>query len=92
MPKCDPCLAAEVKEALRKILKDGDDIKVLDSVPDCPEGVMLNLCVKEKRKRSEYQSFVSDCMREKDIHSRDEAKEGIKFCAAEWQKKKVGEI
>lgn len=87
---CIPCFSATVREAVLEALTDEKDIELVKRVPECPEGVELNLCLKDKsdKPRTAYQEFVSSCMKEKGVHSREEAQEGIKDCAREWRERK----
>lgn len=70
------CLIPEVREAFRKELKNPDNIAMLEHIPDC----------KQKRTKSEYQLFVSECLKEVKVHGKD----AIIECASRWRKQKNG--
>ena len=86
MPRCRPCLGADVKEA---ILKEVPGLKeILGKVADCPDRREITLCGRGKRQPSAYQEFVGQCMKGKGIKSFAEAPQAIRSCAAEWRERK----
>ena len=91
--KCTPCLGTDLKELLAT-LGDPEIDKILDKVPDCPTPTGLQLCgiTKGKRPRSEYQEFISTCMKERAPNGMTfgEAPQHMKTCAAAWRKHKEG--
>jgi hypothetical protein len=91
MPKCEPCLSFEIKEAIRSKIKDPKIIAEIDAIPDCILGTNVELCLSgvKKRGRSKYQQFISECMKARNIHSKEGAANGMKECAAEWRKIKA---
>jgi len=90
--KCKPCLGKDLKDLLAT-LQDPEIDKVLAKVPDCPTPTGIQLCgiMKGKRARSEYQEFISVCMKEKapDGMTFGEAPGHMKQCAAEWRSRKI---
>ena len=90
--KCIPCLGADIKEAIRQ-LNDRSLDDALDKVPDCPDAMEMQLCIiKKGTKRSEYQQFVSDCLKTKPIKGKPfgEASKYLKEWAAAWRQQKGG--
>ena len=88
--KCTPCLGTDLKELLAT-LGDPEIDKILDKVPDCPTPRDIVLCgVKKSTNRSAYTVFISDCLREQQIKSFNEAPQAMRRCAEQWrdQKKK----
>jgi hypothetical protein len=85
MPKCQPCLSDEIKEIIRDNTHDTDINKLLDTVPTCPVGTIMELCLKKKRTTSAYQQFVSECMKKKNIKGFGNAPIAMKECALEWK-------
>lgn len=67
------CILPDIRDIFRKELKTRAALEALDAIPDCKE--------KSKRGRSEYQQFVSGCLKRVKLHG----KEGIVRCAAEWR-------
>lgn len=86
--KCTICMSPEIKEKLREEIKDPHVLDQLDRVPDCPNGIIVELCISKKRAPSKYQIFVSECMKGKHIKGREEAPQAMKECAIEWRKVK----
>lgn len=87
--KCIPCLGADLKDAIRQ-LNDRALDDALDKVPDCPDAMEIQFCVKPPRAKSEYQVFVSQCMKSKPIKGKPfgEASKYMKECAVEWKRRK----
>jgi hypothetical protein len=87
--KCEPCMSAGMKEAVRKYTDDKTAVKQIDRLPDCPPGQELNICEcqggKVKREPSEYNKFVGTCMKGKNIHGFGEAAPAMKDCARQWR-------
>jgi hypothetical protein len=79
MAKCTPCLSQKVKTAINKSLNDRDIENLLNTIPDCIDGVEIELCVKGKRPLSKYQMHMSKCLL---------GGGSIKTCAVDWKKKK----
>ena len=90
--KCTPCLGKDLKDLLAT-LEDPEIDKILAKVPDCPTPAGIQLCgiTKGKRPRSEYQDFISTCMKEKAPNGMafGEAPQYMKQCAAEWRSRKA---
>jgi len=88
-PKCVPCLGKDLKEALRQLGEQALDVEV-DKIEDCPDPLEIQMCVKPKRARSEYQLFIGNCMKSKPIKGKPfgEASKYMKECAAEWRNRK----
>ncbi len=86
MVKCIPCLSDRTKEVL---MSEYPHLH-LESVPSCRGNKELDMCVgivnKEKKGRSEYQQFVSECMKNKHIKGFGQAPLAMKECAGEWRK------
>jgi len=90
MPKrCTPCLGNIVKEVLIEEL--GDRIPnlalALQEVSDCSDTLGIDLCTTghKPRKRSQYQEYISTCMKAKHIKGFGNAAPAMKECAAEWK-------
>jgi len=80
--ECIPCFSQGIKTALKDIV-DPEYHQMIEQVPTCPAGHVLNLCPvnltaagakstrgnKEKstRPRSAYQEFISQCLQTKPI-------------------------
>ena len=76
MPKkCTPCLEAGFKEALLREIQDTALRAALEQLPVC--GL---------RKKSEYQVFVSGCLKAKHLKGFDPG--ALKDCAAQWRERK----
>lgn len=89
--KCKPCLGRDIKELLRT-LDDAEINKIVDQLADCALPNAMELCAATKGKRAptEYQQFISVCMKSKapDGMSFGEAPKYMKQCAAEWKEHK----
>ena len=87
--KCIPCLGVDIKEAIHQ-LEDRALDDALDKVPDCPDSMEIQLCVKPARAKSKDQVFIGNCMRSKPIKGKPfgEASKYMKECAVEWRKRK----
>ena len=90
---CIPCLHPDVKDILRAAL-DEDVHEMVDGFADCPVGTLIDSCYiersqeKAKKPRTEYQEFVSVCMKGKNIKGFGEAPKAMKECAADWRRQK----
>lgn len=86
MPRCKPCLGADVKKA---ILEEIPGLKeLLGKVADCEDPEGLEICGRTGRARSAYQSWVSECMRGKKIKGFGEAPAAMRDCARQWRERK----
>jgi len=89
--KCTPCVGKDVKGLLRT-LNDAELNKLLDTIADCPRPADLVLCGVKRSKgtRTEYQEFISTCIKSKAPNgmSFGEAPQYMKQCAAEWRQRK----
>ena len=92
--KCQTCLGKSVKDAILEKIPDLRED--LDRIPDCPDRGALVICKSvsggrsrrsggEKRPPSPYNLFVSKCMKEGNIHGREEAAARMKVCGAQWR-------
>lgn len=87
--RCVPCLAENLKKVLLANIKDEAAEEQIKALPDCSTGILLDFCLgKTKRRPSEYQLFVSQCMKSKNIHKFGEAAQAMKGCAEEWRRQK----
>ena len=92
---CIPCLSEEVKDAIRQGTSDDAILQLLNGIATCGGGVHFRFCEGgagrrqgSRRGRSEYQSFVSECMKGKGVKSFGEAPQAMKECAAAWRSKR----
>ena len=85
MPKCQPCLSDELREIIRDNIHDPGIDELLATVPTCPIGTVMELCLKKKRAPSAYQQFISECMKKKNIKGFGNAPAAMKECALEWK-------
>ena len=87
--KCMQCLGIEVKDAIRE-LRDIALDEALEKIPDCPDPLGIQMCVKPLRAKSEYQIFIGECLRTKPIKGKPfgEAAKYMKECAVEWRRRK----
>ena len=89
--KCIPCLGKTIKQIILEKVPDLEE--TLSGIPDCPDraGVIFCRPVRsargqrsgEKRAPTEYNKFVSTCMKAGNIHGREEAAARMKVCGAE---------
>ena len=88
MPKCVPCISSKLRVLMIRF--DPKLESLLKAVADCPKGQDLNLCGKEKRVSSEYQRFISDCMKTKPIKGKPfgVASGYMKECAGAWRERR----
>lgn len=88
MPKtCTPCLNPEVKKFLRTNFGSPELDRALGQIGDCDGTVGIDLCDGRKvKKRSEYQSFISTCLKSKNLTGF--SPEAMKSCAVEWRGRK----
>lgn len=87
MPKCKPCLAAEVKQAILK--EFGSEVEtILASIPDCKPPELINVCGRKKRGGSAYNLWIGSCMKSKGIKSFSDAPAAMRACAKEWRDQK----
>ena len=88
MAKCTPCLSKEAKDVLLSVKNDIITQQQIHDIETCPTGEFFNLCPKKKRAKSDYQIFVSECMKGKNIKQFGEAPTAMKECAIEWKNRK----
>lgn len=88
--RCTPCLSGSLKKVLLENIKDEAAEEQIKTIPDCPTGILLDFCLHGggKRRLSEYQLFISQCMKSKNIHKFSEAPQAMKGCAEEWRRQK----
>jgi len=90
------CISKNLKDILIEelISRDVDDnvINNLNSIPECKDGSQIGFLNSEKAKKpkSRYQSFMSECMRSKNIKKFGDASKAMKECATEWNRLKEG--
>lgn len=94
MPKrCIPCLGSAIKEVLIEELAGQISHLglLLEDVPDCDNALGIDLCTKGRkpRGRSQYQEYISVCMKAKNIKGFGNAAPAMKECAAEWKAQKA---
>lgn len=82
MAKCKPCLGSEVKEFLSQ-MRDVKIDSIISQISDCEDKRDMVLCG-SIRKRSAYQSFISECLRAKKLKGFDPS--ALKECAKQWKK------
>lgn len=87
MPKCTPCLSSKLKDWIIRF--DPKMESLLKAVADCPKDQTMNLCGKEKREPSEYQRWISSCMKSKPIKGQPfgAASGYMKECALAWKER-----
>ena len=85
-PRCVPCLSDQAKELLRQGATDPVMRQAIDAVGTCAGGEYLNLCGEQKRPRSQYQTFISECLKAKRLTRFDP--EAMKDCARTWRERK----
>ncbi len=91
MAKCVPCLGKDIKQVIANEINDRNVITTLNIIADCDDPMGIELCGKVgkgQRARSEYQQFVSVCMKGKNIKGFGEAPKAMKECASEWRSRK----
>ena len=88
MPKCKPCIAAEIKEAILEKFGDKEIRLLLDSIPDCTPPELINVCGRKGRGGSAYNTFIGTCMKAKNIKGFGEAPAAMRACAKEWRERK----
>ncbi|MDD3102434.1 MAG: hypothetical protein PHE59_04810 [Patescibacteria group bacterium] len=86
--KCRPCLGVNLKQQLLSIVKGQAMRLTVEEVPECEDPNGADFCLIKARQPSQYQQFVSKCMKEKNIHGRDAAAPAMKECAAAWKRVK----
>lgn len=87
------CLSPRLKQVLiEELSREGamdELLRELEDLPECPRGVPIAFgSTKKGRGRSEYQQFISECMRAKNIRQFGQAAQAMRECAAEWRKRK----
>ncbi len=88
MPKgCVPCMAPDVKDAIRQSVRDPWIAEFLDKLPDCPGPPPIQMCGKKGRARGPRQEFMSTCLKSKHIKSFAEAPKAMKECSVAWRAK-----
>jgi len=95
MAKCKPCMGAALKQLA---LEHNPELRdTISSVGDCKNPLDIVFCLREgvrqagsgKRAPSEYNLFVSDCIkRHGGVKSFGEAGKMMKTCAVEWRAQK----
>ena len=96
MPKCRPCLGTEAKELL--VREFPHLAKKINAIPNCPEPQEIALCPCRgrqpgaKRQQSEYNKFISNCMKSKPIRGKKfgAAAPYMAECAELWRKQQGG--
>lgn len=87
--KCVPCIGSRLKELIKG--EAPDLAEYLDQVQECRSATEIQLChLDGRRKRSgrppsAYNTFISGCMKEGNVHGRHEAAARMKTCAAQWR-------
>ncbi len=87
---CVPCISSEARGVLLEEFHDPALSLLLESVPECKHGEVLRLCpagAKGQRPRTEYQQFISTCMKAKSIKGFGNAAPAMKQCAVEWKQR-----
>jgi len=93
------CIDDSLKKLLIEALKEKNALtneiqEFLNNIPACPLGVYINLAETSGKKRtkralSEYNKFISTCMREARIkETGKKASSVMKECALKWKEKK----
>ncbi|MDP2659462.1 MAG: hypothetical protein Q8R28_01855 [Dehalococcoidia bacterium] len=77
----DPFVLDAVTDQLRERGVEEHLLEALAHIPPCKAGELVGMKGKGTRKRSEYQQFVSDCMKGRP----GPVTESMKACAAEWK-------
>lgn len=84
-------MGRQLKELLAT-LEDPELDKILAKIADCPTPTSIMLCGvgKNRRARSEYQEFMSECLKDQPIQGMPfgEATKYMKRCAAQWKAQK----
>lgn len=94
MPTAINCLSKELKAAIREKLEDKNPnaldelLSELEAVPPCSLIGFTHGRRKGTREPSEYQKFIGECMRKKNIKSFGQAPAAMRECAAEWRRLK----
>ena len=78
-PLDQACLALEISEENCTIIREA------------AEEICTEKAKKKREIRSDYQKFISECMKAKKIKKFEEASKAMKECAASWQKAKMEE-
>jgi hypothetical protein len=94
--RCIPCLGADLKKALMAAVLDKGTQMLIREMPECDNAQAVDFCwlpkgqAKGKRGRSEYQEFVSKCMKGKGLKGQPfgAAAPAMKECTIEWRAKK----
>jgi hypothetical protein len=84
-------MSDEAKKLLIGHFHNSELEKTLESIPTCSRNVIVEFCPPRpgtKRARSEYQEFISKCMKGKNIHGFGQAPAAMRECAAEWREQK----
>lgn len=92
------CLSPGLKRILGEELSRSGAVEELlaelEGIPACPGGVPIGFARgkgrRTARQPSEYQQFISKCMKEKRIRSFGEAPAAMRECAAEWRRLRGG--
>ncbi len=93
IPKCVPCISADLKNLALRLVKDNSkEAEMIAALKTCAKGETINLCsAKQKRQPSQYQMFISECMKSKPLKGKPfgEASKYMKECSVAWNAKKV---
>lgn len=94
------CMSTKLKDAavkeLQSLPRETSDIlqKELKKIPECGDGLPIGFAKRGKngkkgnREPTEYQKYISVCMKGKNIHSFDDAPDAMRSCASEWRRMK----
>ena len=91
--KCQTCISKDVKDLLSERFPR---LRAkIEKIPECAQSGDINLCAapadgrkRSKREPSDYNRFISNCMKDQNIHGRAEAPEAMRSCASAWQRSK----
>jgi len=84
--KCEICFSNELKEVIKKAVKDPAVIEQIDKIKTCEPGTLqLQLC--QGKRRSAFQEFMSRCMKAKHLKGIDPA--AMQECRREWKEEKA---
>lgn len=103
--ECVSCLSPQLKATLKEFTHPKFHAEI-DEFPTCGPGLVLQLCPYtpteaparrrktggEKRPRSQYQEFISTCMKQQPLKGKPfgEAAKYMKECASKWRQQKNG--
>lgn len=86
--KCTPCMSESLKNLIRDFTDDPSTLRQVNAIPTCSLGEILQLCDSKTggRKRSAYQEFTSQCLKDKHLTKFDP--NALKDCARQWTEAK----